>query len=500
MTMGTTLKYLAFLIAMLAPVLSRGQLQLDSIFFLGQKSICNLDSEGDTLVIFAQDGGVILGAKPFYTLKLNRNAQVLSRSTLISPPTAPTMKRIKLGSTYHTLILHVNDTLSVYQSSSDSVLGVQTSYVYFEDTRNISGFRRSGTDEITAFFTYPAILTGVGAVLRSAIARYIPSTGRLSAYPLNTRNGVPVYNADPLWVTSTSNNKKIVSCSKCKRYWANGSWEFTETSDLAVYTSDFQFLTDTFPLFDPIPNFPFGTQSIEGPVALSAVEELPSGNLVVLGTVRNLSPIGLYDLTLSKWSPELQKLQQLRFGYPGNSEFFNTATSLVQAYDGYLYTISNATDSALGQFGRGVYVCKFDTNLNLIDQSFLPVSSNAYVVDVTVNSSGVYLAVAFGNHGDMNVLYRIRNSGVGVGVKRGEQLVAARVYPNPVQELLYWEAEQETQRFVWYDMQGRKLREEQFTAAQRQELNTETLAPGIYLLQAFTPDGRNFTPQRVVVR
>jgi hypothetical protein len=175
----------------------------------------------------------------------------------------------------------------------------------------------------------------------------------------------------------------------------------------------------------------------------------------------------------------------------------------VQGWDGFIYSFSFFQN--LFVTPQEVLVAKFDTSMNLVGTVSMAVPDyDVWCLDVLPTRHGIYFIINYVNPSTgltyYSTLRRIRNSGVGVGVSRPELPVAQRVYPNPVQDLLYWEAEQESQRFVWYDMQGRKVREEQLHASQRQEIAIDNLAPGIYLLQAFTPDGRNFAPQRVVVR
>ena len=500
------LKFYFLVLALGSPLLSAAQLQIDSLYVLNDHLLANLNSEGDTVDWFTYKNGVNGAQSPYFTHKIDSLGNVLSSSNFSYPANRQSdLKRLKIGATYHTMRINRGaDTLAFYQSNNDSTLGTLVAFAQIPSWSYISAFRRTSQDEVLGVVMVGDLLPGVGTVQRPMIVRYVPSTATLSLLPLYERNGIPIYGweLELYGVNSISNNRRIVSCTNCKRYTIGGNLETTQHGDIAVYDQNFQFITDTVPLFSPSPNFPLGTQAIQGPVQLSAVEELSSGNLIFLGTVRDVTPSGQFDLTLAKWSSQLQKIQQVRFGNPNRLEYFREGNSLVQGFDGFIYTITNVSDQPSNMEGGGVYICKFDTNLNLIEQTTIELNSRILVEDVTVNRTGVYFtasnSLSFSDN--KSYLFRIRNSGVGVGVKRGEQLVAARVYPNPVQELLYWEAEQETQRFVWYDMQGRQLREEQFTAAQRQELNTETLAPGIYLLQAFTPDGRNFAPQRVVVR
>jgi len=499
-------KYYLWVLALASPLLSTAQLQIDSLYVLNDHFLANLNSEGDTVDWFTYKNGVNGAQSPYFTHKMDSLGNVLSSSTFSYPANRQAnLKRLKIGATYHTMRINRGaDTLAFYQSNNDSSLGNLVAFVQVPSWSYISAFRRTAQDEVLAVVMVGDLLAGFGTVQRPMIVRYIPSTATLSLVPLYDRNGIPIYGweLELYGVNSISNNRKIVSCTNCKRYQIGGNWETTQHGDIALYDQNFQFITDTVPLFSPSTNFPSGTQVIQGPVQLSAVEELSSGNLILLGTVRDVMPSGQFDLTLAKWSPQLQKLQQVRFGNPSRLEYFREGNSLVQGYDGFLYTITNVSDQPANMLGGGVYICKFDTNLNLIEQTTIELNSRILVQDVTVNRTGVYFTASNSlSFSDVkSYLFRIRNSGVGVGVSRPELPVAQRVYPNPVQDLLYWEAEQESQRFVWYDMQGRKVREEQLHVAQRQEIPTDRLAPGIYLLQAFTPDGRNFAPQRVVVR
>jgi hypothetical protein len=285
-------------------------------------------------------------------------------------------------------------------------------------------------------------------------------------------------------------------------------WRTSGDADLAVLDANYNFIIDTIPLYSSYTGYPFIRSNHSGkigPIRITGLLELNSRNIVFLGSMADTAQtiFNKEDMMLAKWRPDFVKQNQIRFGDPNYQDFHFQLPSLVQGWDGFIYSVSYVENLFISP--QEILIAKFDTNINILGTYAIAIPNNdSWVFDIQSTRHGVYFITNYVDRStgltDYSTLYRIRNSGVGVGVKRGEELVAARVYPNPVQELLYWEAEQETQRFVWYDMQGRKLREEQFTAAQRQELNTETLAPGIYLLQAFTPDGRNFTPQRVVVR
>lgn len=496
MDMTKWVKYCFWVLVLGSPRIGSAQLSVDTIHVYEGRITANLNSTGDTVDWFTSVFGVLSGQTPYFTSKLDSLGNALNKSTFGYPSTRQAiLRRIKIGNIYHTMRLNVGpDTLAFYQSTNDSTLGTMVSFVLLPNNWTLNAFSRSGTDEIVVSLDVETLVGGSTIHPVPIFVRYIPSTGSLSSHALFDSSRIPmnVNETEVFGVSSLSNNRKIVSCYGCRPTLVNGNWEVSSRGDLVVYDQNFQFVTDTI-----LPN-----PAISGPFQLTAVKELVSGNFVFMGRINDTSQLGQSDLILSKWSPQLQQLSQVRFGNPDRREYFRESTYIEIGYDGFLYTFTNVNDIPFWNTYTGVYVCKFDTNLNLIDELTIQTSEHLFFEGATVNRSGVYFSANTLHAGiDRKVfLYRIRNSGVGVGASRPELPVAQRVYPNPVQELLYWEAEQESQRFVWYDMQGRKVREEQLHASQRQEIAIDNLAPGIYLLQAFTPDGRNFAPQRVVVR
>jgi len=497
------------LIVLLVPSVSVAQVLLDSLFTVQNTRFLSLDSISNYIEVFSYDRNISGANGPHRTYVLDSNGVLISASTFENGNLSPRYDRKKFGSTYFTLIFNrTSQEIKYYKANNDSSLGTLTSQVSFNEPIDLFGLRVVDDTEWVLFGLIDSNYLQLGKRTYPFMLVFNPVLGNYRIIWQFERDGIPIPGARMYNLIKLSDNKRLLACTGCKRFWDGAMWRTSGDADLAVLDANYNFVVDTVPLFSSFVGYPFDITNHSGKVGpgrITGLLELGSGNIVFLGTVTDTGQVIINeeDMMLAKWSPDFVKLNQIRFGNPDFKDFHFQIPSLVQGWDGFIYSVSFYQN--LFVTPQEVLVAKFDTSMNLLGTYSMTVpDKEVWCMDILPTRHGVYFII---NYVDPSTgrtayssLYRIRNSGVGVGVKRGEQLVAARVYPNPVQELLYWEAEQETQRFVWYDMQGRKLREEQFTAAQRQELNTETLAPGIYLLQAFTPDGRNFAPQRVVVR
>jgi hypothetical protein len=498
--------FFLLLLFFIFPVFSPAQLVLDSIQVVEHSRVRSIEQQGEMLSLFLTANNAAADSAFYSVLRVDSLGNLVDSQAILGfAPNDYNYTRLKAGSKYvHFGNFGRTNFLKVYVSTVDSVLGNLAFQATFSQPILFFGSRAIDSTELVFFGNVDSNYNQNGIRSYPFLIKYNPVTNQQRTIYFFERAGVPIPGARIYDIIRVMGNKRLISFEDGKPFLSLNGWRRSGFGDIAFFDADYNFLVDTVPLFSSWPGFPFdytNPPNQMGPVLVGGLCELASGNIAFLGTVFTDAPVILdVDLMPAKWTPNLQKVSQSRFSLADTRELINQNLTMVQGWDGYLYGVTNYSGN---RNTFEVLVVKLDTNMQVLDYTKIPSSDDLFLTDLKAYPSGVYFSYVLQTLGSTYVksnVIRIRNSGVGVGVKRGEQLVAARVYPNPVQELLYWEAEQETQRFVWYDMQGRKLREEQLTAAQRQELDTETLAPGIYLLQAFAPDGRNFAPQRVVVR
>lgn len=262
------------------PKFCEAQLQIDTLLVLNNQRAASLLVQGDTIDWFTYRMEISGAQSPYFTYKLDSLGNVLSSSTFENHTNRRSfLRRTRIGNSYYTMRLNEGpDSLAFYQSSNDSTLGALAAAVVLPNWVFFNYFRQIGPDEIVASLLVEDISSGTGAVVRPMIVQYKPSTNNLALRPMFSRNGVPVFGweAEVYGINRLSNNRRVVSCQNCKRFWLNGSWQFSSEGDLGFYDQDFQFISDT------IPQYRAGTTSltIQGPIQISAVEELSSGNII----------------------------------------------------------------------------------------------------------------------------------------------------------------------------------------------------------------------------
>jgi len=498
-----------FLIVGLVPSVSVAQVLLDSLFTVQNTRFSSLDSSGDLIEIFSIDQNANGMNGVHKTFVVDSNGLLAKSSTFENGILGPLYYREKFNSSYFTLFFDKSAwRISYFRSDNDSTLGTLIRQHSFTEPIDLFGLRVVDNTEWVFFGRIDSNYLQLGKRTYPFMLVFNPVLGNSRIIWQFERDGIPIPGAKMYNMIKLSGNKRLLACTDCKRFWDGVMWRTSGDADLAILDANYNFLMDTVPLYSSYTGYPFIRSNHSGkigPIRITGLLELSSSNIVFLGSMADTAQviINKEDMMLAKWRPDFVKLNQTRFGNPNYQDFHFQLPSLAQGWDGFIYSVSYVENLFITP--QEILVAKFDTTMNILGTILIASPNNdSWVFDILPTRHGVYLIINYVNRGtgitDYSTLYRIRNSGVGVGVSRSELPVAQRVYPNPVQDLLYWEAEQESQRFVWYDMQGRKVREEQLHASQRQEIPTDNLAPGIYLLQAFTPDGRNFAPQRVVVR
>lgn len=304
----------------------------------------------------------------------------------------------------------------------------------------------------------------------------------------------------PYSLKQLSNSEFALSCDGCKKYQGifvdpnnNGF------ADLAILDNNFNTLVDTTPLPEPYPGFPFYNPlpRFQGPQRIAGIQEMPNGDLVFLGVVRDTTQARFKDrdIAIARWDRNLNKVSQHLFGTIDATDYLFHYRHLITGYDGYLYAAveTNSLDSLLGLSTerQKILVAKFDQQLNLIWQETYDTGGHMQFHDMIPTLHGVYLTA---NQRDFNgpfekaTLLRIKNSSPPLSIDPINAQLTVDLYPNPASSSAYLQAGIPLIGYRILDLRGKLIVEQQTEANKRIEVNTTNLAPGIYLIEAKAAD------------
>lgn len=289
----------------------------------------------------------------------------------------------------------------------------------------------------------------------------------------------------------------LMSCYGCKKYVnpLGGPVTSNGFADIAVFDRNFVLMGDTSPIVEHWAGFPFsGTLPRRlGPQRISGLVELPDSSLVFLGIFSDdQQAVGRNrDIVIAKWDRNFNKLKQTYFGTADATDYFHHEQYLVMGYDGFLYSCvyTHYLDSILGLSSerQKLLISKFDTALNLIGETTFDTGDRMEFGDMISTPNGVYILtnhmntqqLAFGN----TTLVHIQGSGWPVSLPNERLSIDVRLYPNPCEVSSWLQAAVNLSGYKIYDLSGKLLAEKQVEPENRIEVNTDLLAPGMYIVQ-----------------
>lgn len=447
----------------------------------------------------------------FYHLNLNGNIQ--DSSHFSPPPGISIASLVRVGDSIylvghssdrkkiHLLSYHHNGSPPTSSAIIDYGIGVNV-YGYKPDLNGnllLYGFADSNYTG-TATRSYPYVTT-FNPILRSIHHRFFFERGQHSG--AGWLFGLEVLR----------DGHFLMSCEGCKKYNhpLGGPANSNGYADIALFDANFNLVGDTTPVVQYWAGFPFvGTlPRYVGPERIAGLVELPDGSFVFLGIIADDQQAQHLrrDIVIAKWDRNFNKLKQTYFGTTDATDYFHHKQYLVAGYDGFLYSCvyTHHLDSMFGYSTKRqqLLISKFDTALNLIGETTFDTGDRMEFGDMISTPYGVYILTshintqqqAFGN----TTLVRIQGSGWAVPVPRESVLFEVKLYPNPSEGISWIQSPVDLSGYKLYDMSGKLLIEKQVEPEHRIKIETDLLAPGIYIVQPLAAEpGKMMEMKRLV--